>query len=305
VAASSTGSSEFPGRMDGRSDAEVGVSAGSGDPAAVDGSWRWRVLPDDGERRPRLNLAREEALSACSHGVPTLRLWRNDRCVVVGRAQIVGAETDAAACREFDIPVLRRFTGGGAVFHDPGNLNVSVIAARDDAAVRAALGLGLAGLYALVLGPLAQAVRALAGGATNVTTDERAAWIGDGKVSGVAAWLGSRAVLVHATLLVDSDLALLERALAGPGAPGNARWEHTRSRRVRVTSLAREGLATNPDTVDAAVIAAFTGEAGGTGAACATAGDLFTPEEQAATAGLLAERYERPEWHLEGKSRTA
>jgi lipoate---protein ligase len=286
VVASSPGSSELTGR--------------------VDGPWRWRVLPDDGERRPPLNLAREEALSACRQGVPTLRLWRNDRCVVVGRAQIVEAETDAAACREFEIPVLRRFTGGGAVFHDPGNLNVSVIAARDDAVVRVALGRGLAGLYALALGPLAQAVRTLPGaGSVHVTTDERAAWIGDGKVSGVAAWLGSRTVLVHATLLLESDLTLLERALAGPGAPGNARWEHTRSRRVRVTSLAREGLATDPGRVDAAVIAAFTGEATGTAPAHATADPAgLTPEEQAATVRLLAERYDRPAWHLEGESGT-
>jgi lipoate---protein ligase len=289
--------------MDGPGDA----SAGCGSRPAEDGPWRWRVLPDDGERRPPINLAREEALSVCHQGAPTLRLWRNDRCVVVGRAQVVEAETDMAACRELGIPVLRRFTGGGAVFHDPGNLNVSVIAPREDAVVRAALGRGLAGLYALVLAPLAQAVRALAvGGAANVTTDERAAWIGDGKVSGVAAWLGSRTVLVHATLLVESDLALLERTLAGPGAPGNARWEHTRSRRVRVTSLAREGLPTDPALVGAAVIAAFVGASGGPTAADAgahaTADATLTPDEQAASARLLAERYERPEWHFEGRS---
>jgi lipoate-protein ligase A len=182
--------------------------------------------------------------------------------------------------------------------------------------VTARFGHGLAGIYSLVLDPLAAAVRSLAAGTGSVVTaDERAVWIGGGKVSGVAAWLGSRTVLVHATLLVDSDLDLLERVLAGPGAPGDARWEHTKSRRVRVTSLAREGLATDPSTVDAAVIAAFTGEAAGAGGAAGRVGvagaapgatslgpATLTPEERAATSRLLVERYERLEWHLEGRS---
>ena len=276
----------------------------------------WRVIGDDGERRPRINLARDEALAACNAGEPTVRLWRSDLSVVLGRAQVAEAEADMAACADLGIPVLRRFTGGGAVFHDPGNLNVSVVVARDDEMVTSRSGHGLAGIYSLVLEPIAAAVRSLAAGTGSaVTADERAIWIGEGKVSGMAAWLGARTVLVHATLIVDSDLDLLERALAGPGAPGNALWEHTKSRRVRVTSLAREGLATDPATVDAAVIAAFNGEAagaGGTGAVGAAETEVgaasrrgFTADEQAAAARLVAERYGHVEWHLEGRSGTA
>jgi lipoate-protein ligase A len=255
---------------------------------------RWRVLPDDAERSPEVNLAREEALAACAGGAPALRLWRSDRCVVLGRAQLAEAEADLAACRELGIPVLRRFTGGGAVYHDPGNLNVTLVVARDDELVRSRATNGpLPGVYGLVLEPLAAAVRAL--GAPAVA-DARAIWIRERKVSGVAAWLGARAVLIHATLLVDSDLDVLERVLAGPGAPGNPRWERTRSRRVPVTSLAREGGAPDPAAIADAVVNAFVEQPGNV-----REPGRFTADELAAAARLLTRRYTNPLWHAAGR----
>ena len=95
----------------------------------------------------------------------------------------------------------------------------------------------LPGLYRLVLAPLAAAVRSLGVAAELTDRDIVAA---GGKLSGVAAWLGGRALLVHATLLVDADLDALARVCNGPGAAGDPRWERTQSRRVRVTSIARE-----------------------------------------------------------------
>jgi lipoate---protein ligase len=272
----------------------AGSSTGSSGPGSGAAGAPWRVLLDDGERDPALNLAREEAIGACHHGAPILRLWRNDRCVVLGRAQLAEAEADLSWCRDAGIPVLRRFTGGGAVWHDAGNLNVSVFLPRHGEPVRGALDDGLVGLYRLVLDPLGDAIRSLAGDtADRVGVDERAAWIGKGKVSGVAAWLGARTVLVHATLLVSSDLDMLARALAGPGAPGDSRWEHTKSRRVPVTTLAREGLPTAPAVVDAAVVAAF-------GVVAGVAAGL-TPEEIDRAAELLDRRYSSDEWHLRGR----
>jgi lipoate-protein ligase A len=265
----------------------------------------WRLLPDDGERDPRINLAREEAVArhvAADPGAPTpiLRLWRDDRAVVVGRFQLAAAEVDRAVAARLGAPVLRRFTGGGTVWHDPGNLNVSVILRPEDALFVADPELRrLPGLYRLVLAPLATASHALGVTAARATERDLVVDRPDGstaKLSGVAAWLGGRALLVHATLLVDADLDALARACAGPGAPGDPRWERTRSRRATVTSLARElGSSGRPvpsaAAVDLAVVAAF-------GADAATPSGWSTPEVAAADR-LLADRYADPAWHAD------
>lgn len=253
----------------------------------------WRVLADDGQREPRVNLARDEALARCADGSPTLRLWRSDRSVVLGRSQLAEAEVDARACRDLDVPVLRRFSGGGAVYHDPGNLNVTLVVGREHPLVRAWIRRGpLRSLYGVVLEPLASVLRRIGVAAT---ASDRSVWIGGRKVSGAAAWLGSRAVLVHATLLVDADLWALERVLAGPGAPDDPRWARTRSRRAPVTSLAREGiLPPDPAVIATAIVAAFTG--GG-----AVPGSL-TADERTMAERLFVERYAHPAWHATGET---
>lgn len=286
----------------------------------------WRLLPDDGERDPRTNLAREEALArivASDPGAstPVLRLWRNAACVVVGRFQLPAAEVDVNAARALGVPVLRRFTGGGAVYHDPGNLNVSLVLRPDDPwLLERPEARRLPGLYRLLLDPLATAVRAMGvparaterdlvaetSGAYPLWQASGASPAGDRKVGGVAAWLGGRALLVHGTLLVDADLDALDRVCAGPGAPGNPRWERTRSRRVAVTSVARELEARGDPVptagaVDLAVVAAFEA-AGAEGLAgrFMTEPTAWTEPELAAADRLRSDRYEVAAWHESG-----
>jgi lipoate---protein ligase len=261
----------------------------------------WRYVADDGERDPRTNLAREEAIARhvgadAEARTPVLRLWRNAPCAVVGRFQLAAAEVDLEAAAALGAPVLRRFTGGGTVWHDPGNLNVSVVLRPEDALLVADPSLRrLPGLYRLVLAPLAAAVRSL--GVEAELTDRDIVAPG-GKLSGVAAWIGGRALLVHATLLVDADLDALARVCSGPGAPGDPRWERTRSRRVGVTSLARElGAVPAAADVEIAMLRAF-----GVAAVASTA---LSPAELVATERLLADRYAVPTWHADAEARTA
>jgi lipoate-protein ligase A len=254
----------------------------------------WRVLNDGGARDPRSNLALDEALARAT-AAPTLRLWRNDPCVVLGRFQIAAAEVDVAVAEELHIPVLRRFSGGGAVYHDPANLNVTLVGRRGRPPFGDPAVIDLPALYRKVLEPLALA---LGGLGLDVERTEREILLNGRKVTGVAAWLGREVALVHATLLVDADLEALQRVLAGPGAPGNGRWERTRSRRMPVTSLRRE-LGTTPALDDRAlehsIVAAF--------GAMASAGGMPSAEELSFAAQLLASRYGLPSWHAEGLDR--
>lgn len=261
----------------------------------------WRILKDDGERDPRRNLALDEALGRSAGPEPTIRLWRDSRCVVVGRSQVPEAEVDTSACRELDMPVVRRFTGGGTVYHDPGNLNVTLVLRRDDPRLLASPSLArVPGIYRLLLEPLAAAVASL--GVPALAT-ERDLLVDGEKVSGVAAWIGGGSLMVHGTLLVDADLVTLDRVLRGPGAPGDPRWERTRSRRSAVTSLARALAAwsgTEPATFDKSLVAAAEAAVVAQVAGANSRRGRVTDEEAATAHDLVRTRYGRPDWHRSG-----
>ena len=75
---------------------------------------------------PYFNLALEEVLLKNTTG-EYLLLWINDPCVVVGKHQVAHMEADTRYVTEHFIPVVRRISGGGTVYHDRGNLNFSFI----------------------------------------------------------------------------------------------------------------------------------------------------------------------------------
>lgn len=87
------------------------------------------VIVDDA-RDPVRNLALDEALARAGSRAPMLRVWQNAPSVVVGRFQSVGRAVDMAACARDGIPIVRRATGGGAVYTDPGCLIVTLVCSR-------------------------------------------------------------------------------------------------------------------------------------------------------------------------------
>lgn len=76
---------------------------------------------------PSFNLALEEEflLSEYVTDGSVFSLWRNPPSVIIGVSQIAEQEVNLRYCKENGIPVVRRKTGGGAVYHDLGNLNFS------------------------------------------------------------------------------------------------------------------------------------------------------------------------------------
>ncbi len=165
---------------------------------------------------PRENLALEDELfgrvEAGTMG-ETLRLWVNDACLVRGpnRSARSGWHRPGRAAA-LAVPVLARTTGGGTVYHDPGNLNWSFYLRR------AAGYFGAAGLFRACAGVIVSALRPLGITAAFAAPNRIDA---DGrKISGVSARAGLAAVLVHGTLLVSSDLERLNAlCIYPPGCP--------------------------------------------------------------------------------------
>ncbi|MCX7844575.1 MAG: lipoate--protein ligase family protein [Candidatus Bipolaricaulota bacterium] len=166
-----------------------------------------RVLLDLAFRDPALNLALEEAIL---DGVrrelvpPTLRVWRNPRCVVVGRGQKPEEEVDLELARRWRIRVVVRPSGGGTVYHHPGNLLFSLF-------------LPLTGKWrsvqesqAELAGLLAEAVRRKFG--LSVAVRDGGLFVEGRKISG-SAQLRRGALLHHGTLLLSPDVIPMERVL--------------------------------------------------------------------------------------------
>ncbi|MEM3715752.1 MAG: lipoate--protein ligase family protein [Candidatus Bathyarchaeia archaeon] len=159
------------------------------------------------------NLAIDEAIlqARIEKSVPpTLRFWRNDRAVIIGRSQKVCAEVNLETCIKERIQVVKRFSGGGAVYQDLGNLNYTIVLDGDDCLIR---GIDIAGSYRVLCSGLIRGLSIL--GLSPVTLIPPGnVFVGGRKISGSAQLRRRGVVLHHGTLLVSSDLNMLMRVLA-------------------------------------------------------------------------------------------
>jgi lipoate-protein ligase A len=196
---------------------------------------KWRLLDDVVPKRAAMNLAIEEAIfleKIMDKIPPVIRFWRNNRAVVVGYSQSVEAEVNLDVCRKEAIEVVRRFSGGGAVYQDPGNLNYSIAIESDHSLVK---GLDIKqSLKSLSLGVIT-ALKTFGAKPVFESTD---ILINNRKVSGNAQARRKNAILHHGTLLVNADLDLLVDVLNAPSREGTTKG--VASRKSPVTNLSDE-----------------------------------------------------------------
>jgi lipoate-protein ligase A len=150
---------------------------------------------------PAYNLALEEHL-VINDDRAWLMLWSNDPVVVVGRNQHTENQVDRRFAEKNGIQVVRRLSGGGAVYHDLGNLNFTFVV-RDALARR--------NDFAAFAQPVIDVLRSYGVDATFSGRNDMI--VAGKKFSGNAQYNHGATVLHHGTILWDSDLSVLNRVL--------------------------------------------------------------------------------------------
>jgi lipoate-protein ligase A len=157
---------------------------------------------------PELNLGRDAEYWKQGEA-NRARVWRNGSCLVMGRFLKPEAEVYLDKAEELGIPVLKRASGGGAVYHDPGNLNYSLYLDLQDPRLQ----------------DIGESLRALSFPVTRLLDLLEVPWkwvppnniyVEGKKISGSAQARSRGRLLHHGTLLVSCDLEMM-KTLLRPG----------------------------------------------------------------------------------------
>lgn len=205
-------------------------------------------------------------------------LWQNQNTIVVGKNQNTLAEINPEYVKQAGITVVRRLTGGGAMYQDPGNLNFTFI--TDGRAWFSDFFYFAAPVIAALQG---LGVPAELSGRNDILVDGR-------KISGNAQTVHGSRIMHHGTLLFDSNLTVLAHALRPDPEKIAAKGIASVSSRVANISEFLEAPITVDvliDAIGAAVRARYPD----------TVVRDITPEEDAAITSLAREKYSTWEWN--------
>ncbi|MCS5717549.1 lipoate--protein ligase family protein [Herbiconiux sp. CPCC 205763] len=250
-------------------------------------SWNdydWQLI-HSGSESPQMQLALDEVL-AVEVGVgrrqPTLRIWEwNEPAVVIGSFQSVKNEVDLDNAEKYGFEVVRRISGGGAMFMDAN----AVVTYSIYAPAALVQGMSFADSYAFLDEWVITALKSLGIEAVYQPLNDISS--AKGKIGGAAQKrLGNGAVLHHATMSYDMDGEKMVQVLR----IGREKMSDkgTKSAAKRVDPLRSQTGLSRAEIIDR-LITTFTGLYG------ATPSEI-TPEERAAAEQLVASKFSTPEW---------
>lgn len=160
-------------------------------------------IDNEGCTNPKLNLALEEyALRNFDASTDYLLFYINESSIIIGRNQNTLEEINQEYITEKNIHVVRRISGGGAVYHDLGNLNFSFITNHDGKSIS-----NFKKFTEPVIRVLnTMGVAAELKGRNDILVNEK-------KISGTAQFSTGKRMISHGTLLFNTDMSEVSKAL--------------------------------------------------------------------------------------------
>ena len=177
---------------------------------------------------PAFHFATEEFCMNHFSGETIWMLWRTKKCIMLGSNQIPGLEIHMEAAKKHDVTIVRRPSGGGTIFTDPGTIQYSVITPYEKGMDTKKMKEEV--LAATMLQVINEKLNlpAKLEGRNDITIDGR-------KISGLAQHIQNNQLCGHGSLLYDTDLEILTEVL-NPDED-KITSKAIRSVRSRVTSL--------------------------------------------------------------------
>lgn len=169
-------------------------------------NYDWKLIPAVAQR-PLINMALDEVLTVrVGRGdrPPTIRVWGwANRCIVLGRFQSVKNEVDEIAAQENGVEIVRRISGGGAMFIEPeGAITYSIYAPEE-----MVKGLSFSESYAFFDAWVVESLRSLGVDAWYAPLNDIAS--SGGKIGGAAQARRGGAVLHHTTMAYQMNVPLM------------------------------------------------------------------------------------------------
>lgn len=154
---------------------------------------------------PYFNLALEQyVFDHLGQEQPCFMLWQNDNTIVVGKHQNTIGEINPAFVKEHGIRVARRLSGGGAVYHDMGNINFTFVAKHDGDSFN----------FSTFCIPVINALESM--GVPAEVSGRNDMTIHGQKFSGNSQYVKHGHIMHHGTIMYDSDLSVVAKALNVP-----------------------------------------------------------------------------------------